>query len=127
MQLTLIDNLPFSTITVTYKGVTAIIDKILVDTGSVTTILAVDVVAALNIIPEPQDTLHLIRGVGGTEVVFRRKLDALKLGEHGINDIEVEIGGMDYGFTINGILGMDFMIRTGVIINLKTMSIELAI
>ena len=126
MQLILIDNLPFSTITITYKGVTATIDKILVDTGSATTILAVDVVASLDIIPEPGDTLHLIRGVGGTEVVFRRRLDSLKLGEHGINDIEVEIGGMDYGFTINGILGMDFMMHVGAIINLKTMSIELA-
>jgi len=125
MQLTLINNLPFTTITVTYKGVEVTVDNILIDTGSATTILAVDTVAALNIIPEPQDTLHLIRGVGGTEVVFSRRLDTLKLGEHSINDIEVEIGGMDYGFAINGILGMDFMIRTSAIINLKTMSVEL--
>ena len=68
--------------------------------------------------------MHLIRGVGGTEVVFRRRLDALKLGEHGINQIEVEIGGMDYGFTVNGIVGMDFMTRMGAIINLKMMTIE---
>lgn len=33
---------------------------------------------------------------------------------------------MDYGFEINGILGMDFLINAGAIINLRSMTIEFA-
>jgi len=39
---------------------------------------------------------------------------------------EIEIGGMDYGFEINGILGMDFIIRAKAIINLAEMRIDFA-
>lgn len=33
---------------------------------------------------------------------------------------------MDYGFAINGILGMDFLVSAGAIINLREMTIEFA-
>jgi len=39
-------------------------------------------------------------------------------------DFEIEVGGMDYGFAINGILGMDFLTRSKAIINLATMKLE---
>jgi hypothetical protein len=38
----------------------------------------------------------------------------------------VEISGLDYGFPINGILGMDFLTRTGAILNLQAPSLEFA-
>jgi len=31
---------------------------------------------------------------------------------------------MDYGFEINGILGMDFLLQTGAIINLRDLSLD---
>ncbi len=71
-----------------------------------------------------EDLLFTIRGVGGTEVVFTRKIDYLQLGEHKLSNFDVEIGGMDYGFEINGILGMDFLRRTGAIINLRELRID---
>ena len=40
MQLSLKDNLPFVTVTVTYKGQTVEIANVLMDTGSGSTILA---------------------------------------------------------------------------------------
>jgi len=49
------------------------------------------------------DVLYTIRGVGGTEAVFSRRIDRLQLGDREVVDFEVEIGGMDYGFEINGI------------------------
>jgi len=99
---------------------------VLVDTGSATTILAADVVASIHISPLPTDILHTIRGVGGREVVFTRRVDYFQVGEHTLPDLDIEVGGMDYGFEINGILGMDFLTRTGAIINLKEMSLTFA-
>lgn len=103
MSLTLRDNLPFTTVTVTYQGATMDIPHVLVDTGSAATLLAADIVAAIGIVPLPHDTLHTIRGVGGTEVVFTRRLDYLEVGERRLTDFEIEVGSMDYGFEMNGI------------------------
>jgi hypothetical protein len=126
MQLSLKDNLPFTTVAVGYQGIASDIPNILIDTGSATTILAADAVALIQIAPSPQDTLYAICGVGGSEVVFSRRIDYVQLGDFRIPDFEVEIGGMDYGFEINGILGMDFLTRAGAIINLHEMKIEFA-
>lgn len=124
MQLLLRDNIPFVSIVVIYKDTSIEIPSVLVDTGSATTILSADLVQIIQITPSPEDSLYTIRGVGGSEVVFSRKVDYLKLGEYFINDFEIEIGGMDYGFEINGILGMDFLVQAGTIINLRDMKIE---
>jgi predicted aspartyl protease len=127
MPLTLQDNLPFTTITVTYQGTTMDIPQVLVDTGSAATLLAADFITTIGIVPLPQDVLHTLRGVGGTEVVFTRRLDSLQVGERRLTNFEIEVGGMDYGFEIHGILGMDFLIRAGAIINLREMTIVFAI
>jgi len=126
MQLSLKYNLPFITVTVAYKGEAIDIPYVLVDTGSGSTILSADVADSVKIIPSPSDTLCTIRGVGGSEAVFTRMVDYLKVGKHSIADFEIEVGGMDYGFEINGILGMDFLTRIGAIINLQEMRIEFA-
>jgi len=123
MKLTLIDNLPFVTVALTYRGKTIQIDSVLIDTGSVTTILSADEVASIDIYPSPDDNLYTIRGVGGNEVVFSRVIDQLRVGDQGLSGFEVEIGGMDYGFDIHGILGMDFLTRVGALINFRNMSI----
>jgi hypothetical protein len=126
MELQLRDNLPFAQVRVVYQGATIEISDVLVDTGSASTILAADVVAAIQLTPLPDDSLYTIRGVGGVEVVFTRRIDSLQLGDQSISDFEIEIGGLDYGFEINGILGMDFLTQIGAIINLREMQIGFA-
>lgn len=123
MKLLLKDSIPFITIVVAYNGAEIDIPDILIDTGSGTTILSTDIAASIGIVPSPEDILHTIRGVGGREVVFRRTLDYLQIGEYRLSDFPVDIGGMDYGFAINGILGMDLLINTGAIINLRDLEI----
>ncbi len=121
MQLLLKDELPFVVVTVEYKGRTVDIPEVLVDTGSASTILAADRLIEIGVEPSADDVLHTIRGVGGVEVVYLRKVDALKVGESRVAGFELEVGGMDYGFEINGILGMDFLRSVGAIINLSEM------
>jgi aspartyl protease len=127
MPLTLQDNLPFTTITVTYQGTTMGIPQVLVDTGSAATLLAADFITTIGIVPLLQDVLHTLRGVGGTEVVFTRRLDALQVGERRLTNFEIEVGSMDYSFEMHGILGTDFLTRAGAIINLREMTIVFAI
>ena len=124
MRLILKDSLPFTNVQLHYHGAEIEIPDVLIDTGSASTILAAHLVAQAGIEPEMSDTLYTIRGVGGTETVFSRRVDLLKVGPSTVADFEIEIGGMDYGFEINGILGMDYMLQTGMIINLDGLSLE---
>jgi predicted aspartyl protease len=124
MQLILKDDLPFARVQIYYRGTEIEIPNVLIDTGSASTILAAHLVAQAGIEPEMADTLYTIRGVGGTETVFSRRVDHLKVGPSTVADFEIEIGGMDYGFEINGILGMDYMLQTGMIINLDKLQLE---
>lgn len=124
MLLTLEDNLPFITLTIVYQNRSLEIDHILVDTGSASTILASDKVLPIKIVPAIDDIVYTIRGVGGTEPVFLRQVEFLRVGSFTLANFDVEFGKMDYGFEINGILGMDFLTQAGAMINLQDMVLE---
>jgi predicted aspartyl protease len=124
MHLVLRDGLPFVEVSVELAGAAVIITDVLVDTGSASTVLSVDRVAGIGLAPEARDRLRTLRGVGGRELVYTRRVDRLMVGELGVADFEVEVGGMDYGFTINGILGMDFLTRTGARIDLRKLTLD---
>ncbi len=124
MQLVLQDNLPFITVVVGYNESVVEVSNVLIDTGSASSIFAADILEAIQIAPSPQDTLHVIRGIGGTEVVFKRRVDFITVDDFSLPNFEIEVGGMDYEFEINGILGMDFLISSGAIINLKDMYLQ---
>lgn len=124
MRLTLKHDLPFVTVSIAYQGDSLEISDVLIDTGSGGTVFATDFVRAIHITPDPEDVLHSVRGVGGSEAVFTRQVDYVSVGGRTIPDFEIEVGGMDYGFEINGILGMDFLMGVGAIINLGEMRIS---
>lgn len=124
MQLVLKDKLPFTSVVIGYKGSEVEVTNVLIDTGSASSIFAADIVENIQIVPSPHDILQIIRGIGGTELVFKRRVEFLKIGEHSLPNFEIEIGGMDYVFKIHGILGMDFLVGSGAIINLKKMQIQ---
>ena len=118
MRLTFRHDLAFVTATVTYRGVSIEIAGLLVDTGAASTIINADLAADAGVYVSPSDTLRRLRGVGGHEHVFTRSVDRLAIGEHGVDGFEVEVGEMDYGFEIGGILGMDFLRAAHAVIDL---------
>ena len=124
MQLQLEDSLAFVTLTVAHQGAHLTVTKVLMDTGPENTVLAGDVVASIHLVPLPTDLVYTIRGIGGIETVFGRQVDYVQIGERILTDFSIQIGGMDYDFEINGILGMDFLTQAGAIINLRELQIE---
>jgi hypothetical protein len=123
MQLFLHDNLLFTDIVIAYQGARLEVSRVLIDTGSASTILSASVVEVINIFPEPEDTLHIVRGVGGSEVVFVKQLEYLQIGTQRIARFAVEIGAMDYGFAISAILGMDFLLQAQAVLDLNKMQL----
>ena len=127
MKMRLRYGLPFVEMSVVYGGKTTQLVHVLVDTGSAGTLVSIDAVAKIQIEPQPQDRLRTIRGVGGTEAVFTRRIDQLEVVGTCVEDFDVEVGGMDYGFEIDGIIGTDFLTRSGAIIDMGRCELEFPI
>jgi predicted aspartyl protease len=124
VQLTFRHELAFVTATLTYSGVSIEIANVLVDTGAASTIINADLAADAGVFVSPTDTLRRLRGVGGHEHVFSRRVDRLAIGSHGLDNFELEIGEMDYGFQLGGILGMDFLLAARAVIDLDRLTID---
>lgn len=118
MRLAIKNRLLFAAAKVEYKGASLLLEDMLVDTGSGGTVLAADRVAAIGVVPAPEDTLRRITGVGGAEFVFEKEIDRLSVGDLVVERFKVEIGALDYGFAIKGILGLDFFRATRAVIDL---------
>jgi predicted aspartyl protease len=122
--INIIDNLPFTKLDINYKGEKLELQNVLIDTGSSKSILKDKLVKKIGIKPEPDDILGSIRGVGGSEFVYIKQIDLVAIGDIHVKNFKIDIGEMDYGFEIDGIIGMDFLITTNSIIDLKNLYIE---
>ena len=100
------------------------LEHVLLDTGSASTLFAIDHMQSIGLHLERNDAVHRIRGVGGTEFVFTKQLDKLAIGNLQVDQFVVEIGAMDYGLPLEGILGMDFLLQTRAKINFNQLAIR---
>jgi len=55
--------------------------------------------------------------------VFGKRVDILRVGELEVHDLQVEIGAMDYGLDLDGIIGIDFLMETNAVIDLAQMQL----
>jgi predicted aspartyl protease len=123
MKIRLRDGLPCVMVSITHHGQQLTLENALLDTGSVGTIFSTDKVLEIGLQYEADDTVHRIRGVGGAEFVFTKEVDCLSVGELQVNNFEIEVGAMDYGFEIDGIVGMNFLIQVGAVLDLGKLEI----
>jgi hypothetical protein len=99
------------------------IADVILDTGSAGTIFSADRLFEIGIAPEGADPLRRIRGIGGTELVFMKRLERLAVGELEVPDFEIEVGAMDYGFPADGILGLNFLVAAGALIDFRRLEL----
>ncbi|WP_222705314.1 retropepsin-like aspartic protease [Bacillus marasmi] len=109
---------------VTYKRKTLLLKRVLVDTGSGSTIIKTDLAEIIGIVAEENDMIYRISGVGGSEFVFSKTINSIKIGEQKSDNFTVEIGAMDYGFDLDGIIGLDLLQQMKAIINLEKLILE---
>lgn len=67
--------------------------------------------------------IYCISGVGGSEFVYSRTVDLVKVGEMQTTDFTLEIGAMNYGFDIDGIIGLSLLRMLKAIINIDDLSL----
>ena len=123
MKIRLEDGLPHVTVVLSYRGQQVSLAEVLLDTGSAGTIFSTDRVLAVGLTMTPQDTIRRVRGVGGTEFVFTKRVDRLALDDFGLDNFEIEVGAMQYGVELDGIMGVDFLTRVGAVIDLAQMKV----
>ena len=97
--------------------------NVVLDTASSGTAFAADVLSGF-LLPQPTDTFDQVRGVGGYEQIVRTHVDRLAVGELAVNDLAIEISAMDYGFELDGIIGLNFLMATRAVIDLSRMALE---
>lgn len=70
INLHLRDGLPFTEVILRHKNKVVTISDVLIDTGSVSTIISTEIASVFDLKPERDDKIHAICGVGGTEYVY---------------------------------------------------------
>jgi len=126
MKIRLERGLAYVEVVLIFRGRRLYLGDTVLDTGSASTIFSADRLLEIGVAPEPTDALHRLRGVGGTEYAFAKSLDLLAVGDMKVPDFEIEVGAMDYGFPAEGILGLDFLLRTGALIDLRRLELRLS-
>jgi len=124
MMFTVKSGLPFVSVDVVANGQRITVDNILLDTGSAGTIFSADILADIGLVLEPNDTLRQIYGIGGSEFVFEKSVDQICLGELVVSNFIIELGALDYGFNLHGIIGSNFLYQTGAHIDFSALSIS---
>lgn len=126
MNITEMYGLPFVSIQIEFRGQKVNLPNVLLDTGSASTLLNADVVRGIGMVPEENDVVNIIRGVGGIEYVYTKLLDSITVDGALLHNFEIEIGNMDYGLELDGILGFNFMSQTGAVIDTNNMELRIS-
>ena len=124
MKIRLQGGLPYVTASLFHDGRTVELDWVVLDTGSGSSVFSADELLRLGIEGKPDDPVRRIAGVGGQELVLTKRIEGVALGEVKLRDLEVQVGAMDYGFPIQGIIGLDFLLRVGAVIDLDQLEIS---
>ena len=124
MRIRLQGGLLYVPVHLAFRGRDLLLNDVILDTGSAGTVVSADAVLPLGLVPEPLDRLRRIRGVGGVEFVFTKQVDRMAVGDLEARGFEVEVGALDYGFRVEGILGLDFLRQTKAVIDLGALELR---
>ncbi len=116
--------LPFIEVELLHNGKILRFENFLLDTGSASTLIAAEIAVQLGLGPEPNDTIREIRGVGGTEYVYEKCIEKIHLGSRHLKNFKIQIGDMNYGFEMDGIIGYNFLKASKLLIDLDKMIVE---
>lgn len=126
MNMKFQDGLLFTSIQISFRGSTKVIENIVIDTGAAETIISPDAVEDIGIFAELEDSVNSFYGVGGSlHNFFTKNVVKVKLGEVSLEEVKMDFGVIDPQGYINGLLGLDLLMKLGAVIDLRRLSITL--
>jgi aspartyl protease len=123
-KIRIISGLPFTSAKLEANGQILKFERVLIDSGSGTCLFKTDDLAKIGIFIISTDKLEYMRGIGGEEVVISKLVSSLSVGNMTVNPFTIQIGALDYGMQIDGILGVDFLLKTGAKIDFENLMIS---
>lgn len=126
MKIEMCDGLPLVSVLLSYNGDIMQLNDVLLDTGCSTTIFDTDEVEAIGlIIDRTKGRPRRMYGVGGeSELCYEQIVSDIKINNHLFESFQLQLGITKETYGFNGILGIDFMIESGAIIDLKKMIVK---
>ncbi len=118
------DGLLFTSIEISYKGKSKIIENIVIDTGASQSLISQDCVDDIDIKVSGEDEITTSYGIGGKEHAFVKTIDKVQVGEFCLDNCSLDFTSFLYE-DINGLLGLDILLNAGFIIDLKTLKMYL--
>jgi len=115
------EGLIWLTVELEYEGKRFTIDNCILDTGSVTTAINIDLVDFS--FRKPARLSRLV-GIGGFQEVITQKTDSIIIDEHELKNVEIEFGNIKENIGINGFIGNNILSLFTVIINYSIQKIE---
>lgn len=99
---------------------------VLLDTGCSTTIFDTDEVEAIGLIIDRTNGLpRRMYGVGGeSELCYEQIVSDIKINHHLFDSFQLQLGITKETYGFNGLLGIDFMIESGAVLDLKEMIVK---
>lgn len=99
------------------------LSKVLIDTGSGTTIIPTETAIELGLGQQPEDEINLVSGIGGTESVYEKYVDKIVLDRITVDNFKVDVGAMLYSFEFDAIIGSDLLKQAKAVINFDEMTL----
>jgi hypothetical protein len=126
MNIRMENGLPIVSLEIEHLGKVDVLRKVLLDTGCATTIFDTDLLAQIGI---ELDIIHgktkRMYGVGGySELCYEQKVNNITIDGQKLSSFLLQLGMIKEIYGFDGILGIDFMIRTGMIIDFKNFSVK---
>ncbi|MDC3413247.1 retroviral-like aspartic protease family protein [Aquibacillus sp. 3ASR75-11] len=123
-KLIIEDGLLLTDMELTFNGQLLHFKRVLVDTGSGSTVVSTDLAESIGIVAEENDMIYRISGVGGSEFVYSKTVDSVKIGNMQTEGFALEIGPMNYGFDLDGIIGLDLLQKLKAVINIDELLLQ---
>jgi predicted aspartyl protease len=126
MNIEFKEGLLFTSIQISYRGSTKLIENIVIviDTGAAETIISPDAVEDIGIYAELEDSVNSFYGIGGSlHNYFSKNRVQVELGNVCLEEAKMDFGVVDPQGNINGLLGLDYLMKLGAILDLKKLSL----
>ncbi|TBL81726.1 hypothetical protein [Paenibacillus thalictri] len=128
MQIRIIHGLPIVSLSIEYNNYTVELTNVLFDTGCAATIFDTDVLAVAGLYPDfINGTVKRMYGIGETsEACYEQLVNNIRIDSISLPSFCLQLGSIQDPYGFDGIIGIDYMLRTGLKIDFETMQIRYA-
>ncbi|GBG11421.1 hypothetical protein B1748_29485 [Paenibacillus sp. MY03] len=126
MKIRIQNGLPIISLTLTRNDQSIVLNNVLFDTGCAATVFDTDALGAIGIyIDFINGRAKRMYGVGGTsEVCYEQQISELRIEQVILDNFSIQLGSIQEPYGFDGIVGIDFMMRSKCKVNFETLNVE---